>query len=71
MKCKAGPAADAPDPILSFEYIVEDLGISRATFHRVWRHMLPVVEISERRRGVRRSDYEAAKAARIRPGRAA
>jgi predicted DNA-binding transcriptional regulator AlpA len=62
--------AGAADPVLSFEFIKADLGISRATFHRGPRRQLPVVRISDRRLGVRRSDYEAWKAGRVIPGRA-
>jgi hypothetical protein len=60
--------AGSGDPVLSFDYIKADLGISHATFHRGPRRQLPVVQISDRRLGVRRSDYEAWKAGRVMPG---
>ncbi|WP_191057564.1 hypothetical protein [Geminicoccus harenae] len=62
----------AGDPILSFDELIADLGCSKATFHRGPRHELPVVQISERRLGVRQSDYERWKASKIQaPARAA
>ena len=51
------------DPLLSFKEIVADLGCSRATFHRTIRHQLATVRISAKRLGVRRSVYDAWKAA--------
>lgn len=51
------------DPLLSFKEIVADLGCSRATFHRTIRHQLDTARISARRLGVRRSVYDAWKAA--------
>jgi predicted DNA-binding transcriptional regulator AlpA len=61
-----------PDPVLPFEYLISDLGCSKATFHRGPRHELPVLQISQRRLGVRRSDYEKWKASKIQaPVRAA
>ena len=60
------------NPVLSFDFLITDLGCSKATFHRGPRHELPVVRISERRLGVRKSDYEAWKASKIQaPARAA
>jgi len=60
------------DPVLSFQYIWNDLAIAKPTFFRSIRPTLPIVEISERRRGVRLSDYLKWKAARVRaPQRAA
>jgi hypothetical protein len=56
---------EAFDPILDFEFIKSDLGISHATWHRGPRQELPVVRISARRLGVRRSDYLAWKQAKI------
>jgi hypothetical protein len=64
-------ASAAPDPVLDFAYIQADLGISKATFHRGPRHEMPVVRLSARRFGVRRSDYEAWKISRLLCGRAA
>lgn len=63
--------ARSGDPVLSFEFIKADLGIAHATFHRGPRRELPVVRLSARRLGVRRSDYEAWKASRVLTGRAA
>ena len=48
----------AADPILDFEYIKADLGISHATFHRGPRQELPIVRISARRLGVRRPEFQ-------------
>ena len=62
--------ARTADPILSFDYIKGDLGIAHATFHRSVRHLLPVIQLSTRRFGVRRSDYEAWKQARVKLGMA-
>jgi len=60
------------DPVLDFQYIMEDLGVSKSTFFRSIRPTLPVVEISDRLRGVRQSDYSVWKGARVRaPRRAA
>lgn len=49
--------AASADPVLSFDYIKTDLGVSHATFYRHIRPKLEVVEISPRRRGVRSSFY--------------
>lgn len=54
------------DPVLSYCYIIKDLNISRATFFRNIQPSLPVMAVSDRRRGVRWSDYLAWKAARVR-----
>ena len=58
------------DPVLGFEFVKTDLGISHATFFRTIRHQLPTIQLSTRRFGVRKSDYDAWKQSRIRPGRA-
>lgn len=50
------------DPILSYFECAAELGISLATFRRSALPELPVVELSARRRGIRRSDLEARKA---------
>ena len=63
--------AGSADPVLGFGYIKADLGISHATCQRGPRRQLPVVRISDRRLGVRRSDHEAWKAGRVIPGRTA
>jgi hypothetical protein len=55
----------ATDPVLTFEFIKADLGISHSTFHRGLRRELPIVRLSAKRLGVRRSDYEKWKAARV------
>jgi hypothetical protein len=52
--------ADA-DPLLSYAECAADLGVSLATFRRSVLPDLPVVEISARRRGIRRSALEARK----------
>jgi hypothetical protein len=54
-------ARDDTDPVLSFDYCAADYGVSRATFRRNILPDLPVVEITDRLRGVRRSDHEARK----------
>ena len=59
--------AENADPVLSFAYIQSDLGICRGTFFRHVRHFLPIMRISKRRLGVRKSDYENWKAARTKP----
>ena len=61
----------AADPVLTFAFIKADLGVSHATFYRSLRHKLPVVQISDRRFGVFRSNYEKWKDSRIRSGQAA
>lgn len=48
------------DPILSPAAMCEDADISMATWQRRWRHKLPIVRLSPRRIGVRRSDWHAA-----------
>jgi hypothetical protein len=63
-------ARDDTDPVLSFAEVAADYGVSLATFKRSILPDLPVVEITDRRRGIRRSDHEARKARRTR-GRAA
>ena len=63
-------ARDDTDPVLSFAYCAADYGVSFATFKRSILPDLPVVEITDRRRGIRRSDHEARKTRRTR-GRAA
>jgi hypothetical protein len=64
-------ARDDTDPVLSFAYCAADYGVSLATFKRSILPDLPVVEISDRRKGVRRSDHEARKARRTRKPKAA
>jgi hypothetical protein len=60
------------DPVLSFGFLIADLGCSKSTFHRGPRHELPVVQISPRRLGVRKSDFDRWKASKIQaPVRAA
>ena len=55
------------DPLLTFDFIIFNLGCSKATFQRRPRLELPIVQISPRRLGVRVSDYAAWKASKIRP----
>ena len=62
--------AATADPVLGFEFVKADLGISHATFFRTVRHQLPIIQLSTRRFGVRKSDYEMWKQSRVRPGRA-
>ena len=45
--------------VLSFSEVIGSLGISKATFFRRVKKQLPIVELSDRRRGVRESDYVA------------
>jgi hypothetical protein len=45
------------DPILSPAEMAEDGNISVATWNRNYRHRLPVIQISPRRIGVRRSAW--------------
>jgi hypothetical protein len=48
------------DPILSLEDMWTDAGMSPATWRRNWRHRLPMIRISARRIGCRRSVWRAA-----------
>ena len=59
-------AREDTDPVLSFGECAADYGVSLATFKRAILPDLPVVDITDRRRGVRRSDHEARKARRTR-----
>jgi hypothetical protein len=63
------------DPILSPEEMWTDAGISPATWHRNWRRRLPIIRISQRRIGCRRSAWlaalEAVTAAEVQSGKAA
>jgi hypothetical protein len=45
------------DPFVTPAEIIDDLRVSRATFHRSLRYLLPFVRLSPRRLGVRRSVY--------------
>lgn len=45
------------DPILSPEEMCEDGNISMATWRRNYRHKLPIIRISPRRIGARRSAW--------------
>jgi hypothetical protein len=45
------------DPILSPEEMCEDGNISIATWRRNYRHKLPIIRISPRRIGARRSAW--------------
>jgi len=55
-------AREDTDPVLSYAECAADYGVSIATFKRSILPDLPVVEITDRRRGIRRSDHEARKA---------
>lgn len=46
------------DPIVGLEVIRRTLGVSKATFYGGIVATLPVITLSARRRGVRRSDLE-------------
>ena len=48
------------DPILSPREMWTEAGISRATWLRTWRHKLPMLWVSPRRIGCRRSAWHAA-----------
>jgi hypothetical protein len=50
----------AADPVLSVEQMCEDANISRKTWYRNWRYRLPIVQVSQRRIGCRRSAWLAA-----------
>src|SRR5262249_4722002 len=54
------------DPVLGMETIRRTMGVSKATFYGEIAPTLPVITLSARRRGVRRTDYEAWLAARAR-----
>jgi predicted DNA-binding transcriptional regulator AlpA len=45
--------------VLSFAEVIAGLGISKATFFRKVKKQLRVVRLSDRRLGVRESDYRA------------
>lgn len=45
------------DPILSFNFMAAEAGVSLASFKRDLLPYLPVVALREHRRGVRRSDW--------------
>ena len=59
------------DPVLNYNFMAADADVSLATFKRQILPHLPVVEITEHRRGVLRSAWQAFKASRIRKPRAA
>jgi hypothetical protein len=48
------------DPILSPEEMWTDAGVSPSTWQRNWRHKLPMIRVSARRIGCRRSAWRAA-----------
>ena len=60
---------DLPEPVYGLEVIRRSLGLSKAGFYGSpdgpYR-TLPIIALSERRRGVRKSDYETWLAARTR-----
>jgi predicted DNA-binding transcriptional regulator AlpA len=47
------------ESVLSFAEVIGSLGISKATFFRRLRKQLPIIQLSDRRLGVRESDYVA------------
>jgi hypothetical protein len=55
-----GPQRVELDPVMSPEAMCQDADISMATWRRNWRHKLPIIRISPRRIGVRRSAWGAA-----------
>lgn len=57
------------DPLLAYNFMAADAGVSLATFKRAILPFLPVVEVTEHRRGVRRSAWERHKTSRTRPPR--
>jgi hypothetical protein len=59
------------DPILSYEFIAADADVSLATFKRSILPHLEIIEITDNRRGARRSSWEAFKTARVRKPKAA
>jgi hypothetical protein len=59
------------DPVLSYSFMAADADVSLATFKRSILPHLPVMEVTNHRRGVRRSDWEAYKTRRTRAPRAA
>ena len=48
------------DPVLSIKQMCQDAGISKATWYRRWAPVLPIVQVSPRRRGTRQSAWRAA-----------
>ena len=50
----------ADDPVLSPAECCEDAGIGITTWKRVYRHKLPIIRITPKRIGVRRSDWRKA-----------
>jgi len=59
------------DPILTYNQMAADAGVSIATFKRAILPYLPVIAVTEHRRGVRRSDWQAYLQSRTRKPRAA
>jgi hypothetical protein len=57
------------DPILSPEEMCRDSGISMATWRRQYRNELPIIQMSPRRIGVRRSDWQRYLSERTQPRR--
>jgi hypothetical protein len=45
------------DPILSPQEMAQDAGINLATWRRNYRDKLPIIQISPRRIGARKSDW--------------
>ena len=55
------------DPLLTIGFIMDDLDITRWLFNKAVRPSLPIIRVSARGNRVRRSVYEAWKAARTKP----
>ena len=55
------------DPLLSINFVLTDLGITRWLFNKAVLPSLPLVRVSTRKAGVRRSVYENWKASRTKP----
>jgi hypothetical protein len=71
MSIEHSPARQGGDRLLSHRECWEDLGVSRATYFRNVKPLLPIVQITVHRQGVRQSALEDYKQSRTRPGRAA
>lgn len=62
---KALLACEGGDPVLDYEYMAADAGVSISTFKRKILPYLPIVQITDRRRGCLRSNWEAHKRKRL------
>jgi hypothetical protein len=50
---------DDLDPIWSEKQMAADAGTSHSTWRRTWRHRVPMIRVSPRRHGCRRSVWRA------------